>query len=264
MSMPLQPACPGGQLHTVARGDTLFLLAQRYHTTVAALRVANPQLTNPNVLVIGQQLCIPGEMPSVPPSQAPLPEPPACPEGIIHVVAAGETLFTIANRYGQSLTRVIAANPQLASPDVVVPRQKICIPVSAAGFPPVPPPPPACAGGTIVTVRQGETMGGIARRFGVGLQAMIAANPQVSDPNLLAVGQQLCVPGRVTPPGPPVPPTPPACPEGTLYTVKPGDTIFALARRSGLEPQQIIRANPQLVNPNVLQPGEVLCLPAHL
>ncbi len=251
-AMPVPPACPEGQLHTVARGETLFILAQRFGTTVDAIRAANPQLTNPNVLVIGQVICIPKAVP--PPAPGPFPEPPACPEGIIHTVTAGETLFTLANRYGLAIGRVIAANPQLRDPSVLTPGQHICIPTPAVGFPPVIPAPPPCVGGTIVTVAAGETMAGIARRFGVGLQQMIAANPQVIDPNLLAVGQRLCVPVRPAPP-------PPACPEGTSYVVVPGDTIFSLAQRFGLTVERLVRANPQLVNPNVLVPGQTLCIP---
>jgi LysM repeat protein len=260
MSMPLPAACPDGQLHAVARGDTLFLLANRFHTTVSALRLANPQLTNPNVLVIGQKLCIPTAAPPVTPAGPPLPEPPACPEGIVHTVARGETLLAIANRHGQALSRVIAANPQLSSPDALVPGQHICIPVSAKGMPPVPPPPPACTGGTIVTLKAGETMAQLAKRFGLGLQTLIAANPQVNDPNLLAVGQRLCVPGVISPPPTPGPP-PPACTGGNLYTVKAGDTLFAIASAHRVTLERVLRANPQLTDPSQLVVGQVICVP---
>jgi LysM repeat protein len=179
----------------VVRGDTLFLLAQRSSTTVEALRAANPQLTNPNVLVIGQQLCLPG---GPAPGPSPFPLPPACPEGILHVVKPGDTIFGLANFYGILASRIIAANPQVPDPNVLSPGQSLCIPTPAAGAPPTAPPPPACTGGTIVTVQPGETMAMIARRHGVGLQSMIAANPQVIDPNILLVGQRLCVPVRTS------------------------------------------------------------------
>lgn len=47
-----------GQTYTVQRGDSLFTIAQRFGTTVAALTAAN-NLTNPNSLQIGQTLIIP-------------------------------------------------------------------------------------------------------------------------------------------------------------------------------------------------------------
>lgn len=43
----------------------------------------------------------------------------------------------------------------------------------------------------------------IAQRFGVSLDALIAANPQIPNPNLIFPGQQICVPVPVPPPVPP-------------------------------------------------------------
>ncbi len=56
---PPPPSCPGGFLYTVQRGDTLFLLAQRFGVSLSALIQANPQLADPNLIFPGQVLCIP-------------------------------------------------------------------------------------------------------------------------------------------------------------------------------------------------------------
>ncbi|MGE5507892.1 MAG: LysM peptidoglycan-binding domain-containing protein [Chitinophagales bacterium] len=254
-ALPTPPACAGGQLYTVVRGDTLFSLSKRFGTTVDAIRTANPQLTNPNVLVIGQQLCIPAApAPEPGPSPSPFPLPPACPEGILHVVKPGDTIFGLANFYGILASRIIAANPQVPDPNVLSPGQTLCIPTPAIGAPSTPPPPPACVGGTLVTVQPGESMGVIANRYGVGLQALIAANPQVPDPRFILPGQQLCVPG-VTP-GPA-----PGCPGGIVHVVAPGETLFAIAGGSKLTVQQLLAANPQITDPNVLTVGQTICIP---
>lgn len=53
------PTCPpGSTAYTIRSGDTLFLLAQRFNTTVDAIMRANPGI-NPNALRIGQIICIP-------------------------------------------------------------------------------------------------------------------------------------------------------------------------------------------------------------
>lgn len=52
----------------------------------------------------------------------------------------------------------------------------------------------------------------------------------------------------------------PSCP-GVRYTIVAGDTLFALARRSGTTVAELLRLNPG-VDPNNLQIGQVLCLPA--
>ena len=62
----------------------------------------------------------------------------------------------------------------------------------------IPPPPPVCSG-FIYTVQPGDTMFLIAQRFGVSLDALIAANPQIPDPALIFPGQQVCVPSAVPP-----------------------------------------------------------------
>jgi spore coat assembly protein SafA len=59
-----------------------------------------------------------------------------------------------------------------------------------------PPPPPLCSG-FIYTVQSGDTLFSIAVRFNVPLNSLIAANPQIANPNLIFPGQQICVPAPV-------------------------------------------------------------------
>ena len=129
--------------------------------------------------------------PPQPPYHPPMPDHmPPCPGGCIYTVVAGDTMFLIAQRFGVSLDALIAANPQIADPNVIQIGQKICIP------PPTPMPDPPCPGGFIYTVAAGDTMFLIAQRFGVSLQALIAATPQIPDPNVIQVGDRICIPPR--------------------------------------------------------------------
>ncbi len=59
------------------------------------------------------------------------------------------------------------------------------------------PPPPSVCPGFIYTVREGDTLFFIARRFNVSLDQLIAANPQIKNPDLIFPGQQICVPAEV-------------------------------------------------------------------
>ncbi|MBX6377945.1 MAG: LysM peptidoglycan-binding domain-containing protein [Clostridia bacterium] len=48
--------------------------------------------------------------------------------------------------------------------------------------------------GTLYTVRRGDTLWRIARREGISLQRLVAANPQLRDPDRIRPGDVLCIP----------------------------------------------------------------------
>lgn len=65
--------CPLGSIpYFIQPGDTFYRIAQRLGTTVATLISLNPNV-NPNNLQIGQSICVPGSVPSVPPTLIPTP-----------------------------------------------------------------------------------------------------------------------------------------------------------------------------------------------
>ncbi len=72
--------------HWVQRGETLFRIALRYHTTVANLTWLNG-LYNPNRIYAGQRLCVSH----------------GTPPGWAYVVQYGDTLFKISQRYGVNM-----------------------------------------------------------------------------------------------------------------------------------------------------------------
>ena len=239
---PGPPAKCTGFIYTVQRGDTLFLIAQRFGVTVQQILAANPQIKDPSVIFPGQRICIPAVAP---------PPPPAKCTGFIYTVQPGESLFIIAQRFGVTVPQILAANPQITDPNVIFPGQKICIPAVAP-----PPPPPTCTG-FIYTVQPGDTLFLIAQRFGVTVPQILAANPQITDPNVIFPGQRICIPAVTPPP----PPPPPPC-TGFIYTVQPGDTLFLIAQRNNIPLQTLIAANPQIPNPNLIFPGQRICVPA--
>jgi LysM repeat protein len=57
----------------------------------------------------------------------------------------------------------------------------------------VPPPPSACSG-QLYIIKAGDTLYRIASVFGVTLEELIGANPQITNPDLVFIGQSICIP----------------------------------------------------------------------
>ncbi len=138
-------------------------------------------------------------------------------------------------------------------------------------FMPTPTTIPAEENPCIHVVQPNDTLYSIAQNAEVLLGDLVAANPTLlgGNPNtVLQIGWELRLPGCDTgePEATPVE-------EGTTeaatavhggptnYTVQVGDTIYSIGRKFGVDPQAIIDANA-LVNPNRINPGDVLVIPA--
>lgn len=173
-----------------------------------------------------------------------------------YTVQWGDTLFVIAAKFGTTVGAITAANPGL-NPNLIVPGQVLNIP--AAGTQPAPTPtgsaaaPPSACSPTY-TVQRGDWVYQLARRFGVSVTALIAANPGFN-PNLLYPGRVLNIPCSGS-----VPPNPGPVPTGSTYTVRQGDTLFLIAVRAGTSVYALQIAN-HLPNPNFVYPGQVLIIP---
>jgi LysM repeat protein len=124
---------------------------------------------------------------------------------------------------------------------------------------------PAEAQGTGVyhIVQRGEYLSLIAQRYGTTTQAILAANPQITNPNLIYAGQTIFVPFGVPPPPPqptpvPQPPPQPAC--RAYHYVTPGQTMLMISRWYSVDPFAIARAN-NIFNLNLIYAGTTLCIP---
>jgi len=110
-------------------------------------------------------------------------------------VAWGETLTGIARRYGSTIAAIVKANG-IANPSFLRVGQRLTIPGTAAPAASTKPKPavaPAPAP-MIHVVASGETLTGIARRYGSTISAIAAANG-IANPSFLRVGQRLSIPG---------------------------------------------------------------------
>ena len=171
-----------------------------------------------------------------------------------HTVAKGDSLWSIAKKYGIGVTELAAAN-QLAKSATLRLGQQLTVPAKAA------PDAPDSDAANTYTVKSGDTLGAIAKKHGTSVSAFRTAN-NLSGDNL-RVGQKLVIPGNALPAASGSATSAAAAPRagsGT-YTVAPGDTLGTIARRHGVKTGDLATLNT-ITDPAKLRVGQVLKLPA--
>lgn len=123
--------------YTVVRGDSLWTIAKKHHSSVAEIAAANNLRTSATVRV-GQKLIIPatsvaGSSTQVQPAEstpvaAPAPATPrASGEAVKHIVRPGETLGAIARKYQVKVGDIATAN-NISDPARIRPGMELTIP----------------------------------------------------------------------------------------------------------------------------------------
>ncbi len=109
------------------------------------------------------------------------------------------------------------------------------------------------------SVRRGDTLAAIARRFSTTLSALVSLN-RLADPNRIYVGQVLALPMPAgCPGGAPGPSTPAA--GSVLHVVQRGETLGRIAARYNVTVAAIVAANG-IANPSLIYTGQRLTIPA--
>ena len=153
----------GATTYTVQRGDNLTEIAARFGTTVAELVRLN-NIADPNLIYPGQVLVIRESGGSTPPSGT-----------TTYTVQRGDTLSEIAERFGTTVSALVMAN-NIADRDRIYPGQVLVIP----------------AGGCVdnYIVQRGDTLSGIAQRFGTTVARLASLN-NIRNTDRIYVGQVL-------------------------------------------------------------------------
>ncbi len=268
--------------YRVQPGDTLFSIAQRFGTTPQWIKDYNHLLSDE--IAVGQELLVPE------PKQ-PAPTPTPLPQTVEYVVQPGDTLSGIAQKFGTTVDDLIRLNhlsseaiqvgmvlkvPQVAHPtpapayqtyvvqpgdtlialaerfDTTVDELKSLNNLTSDTLrigQELRVPQPAQTYATYV-VKQGDTLSSIAAAFDVTPEEIARAN-NLSNQNLLRVGQTLRIPTHTVVPTPrPV----------RYHVVREGETLTSIAQMYGVTVAQIQAANG-LANPNEIYVGQRLQIP---
>ena len=154
-----------------------------------------------------------------------------------YVVRYGDTLTGIARAHGTSVQRLARMNHRRVN--AILPAGAVLV-VPGRGH----------AGARTYRVRWGDTLSGIAARFGMSVESLARAN-HMRVSGILRAGRTLRVSGRGG-----------AAPLRGRYRVRPGDTLSGIAARYGVGLHRLARANGLRVH-GILLAGITLRVPSH-
>ena len=234
-------------IHTVRSGESLYVIARKYGSSVSAIRQANS--LRGSLIRPGQNLIVPRFGTDM---RASSNQPQRSVEGGVYTVQRNDTLWDIANGFSVSVDSLCAANG-LSRRVVIKPGQRLNIPIGAStSFAPNRQQ-SSKIGGTIHTVRPGDTLSDIASTYNVSVNSLKRTNGLRS--SRIYPGKELRIPAPVekstrkkT-----------ALRPGT-YKVRKGDTLYDIARRFGVSISELRRANG--LQTSRIYPGDVLRIPS--
>ncbi len=175
-----------------------------------------------------------------------------------YTVAAGDTISSIAGRYGLATASVLALNG-LGWKSVIFPGQVLTL--TSASAAPIQTAPVTAVAPNRYTIVAGDTISAIASRTGVPAQAILSANG-LSATSTIYAGRTLTIPGvtsaaAITPTpvsalpvsaapvtsAPVTAPSPINSVAATAHVIQGGDTVASIAKQYGVSIQAILNAN---------------------
>lgn len=206
--------------YIVKKGDTLWSIARAFNTTVDELKRINNLSTD--TLQIGQKLWVSnvGVTPTQPSGQ------------ILYVVEAGDSLWSIARRYGTTVSELKRIN-NLKSDHLRIGQSLVVPNMMKTPTTPL----------KEYTVQAGDTLWSIARRYDTTVDAIKQLNHLQSD--TLSIGQTLQIPSHNK--------------GSSMYIVVAGDSLWSIAKQHGTTVSEIKQLNH--LQSDALSIGQQLLIP---
>lgn len=224
--------------YRVRSGDTLSGIARRWRITMKSIVTANRLRSDR--LRVGQRLVL--TVPNVPRQAIASTQRSESSQHVIHRVRSGETLSTIASRYGVSIAQLKMTNR--IRTNLIRPGQRLRIPFGGAD---------AVSDTKIYTVKAGDTLSTIASRYGVSVVRLKRANRLSGDS--LRIGDRLEIPTQVA-----VSEAPKRVAQSRTHRVRSGESLYTIGKRYGVSVDRIKAANG--LRRNTIRVGQELVIPA--
>ena len=149
-----------------------------------------------------------------------------------YTVKSGDTLSAIANDFGVTVDQLVRWN-NISNPNLITVGQILYFSDKSSS---------GSGSGITYVVQAGDTLSGIAARFGTTVAELVSLN-NISDPNLIYVGQVLKIPSSGN--------------SSRTYTVQAGDTLSYIAAKFGTTVANLVTLN-NISDPNLIYVGQVL------
>lgn len=227
-----EPA-PQPKFHKVRRGETLRSIARKYGVSTKQLKAWNGKKVHP-VLLAGARIKVGGQASVSPRSEQK-------PKDEFYKVKRGDSLGQIAQRFNVSRDELKDWNGKKVHP-VLQAGAKIRVgggPAVAAKSS------PEKKKASTYKVKSGDTLSEVARAHGVSVKQLKAWNGKLVDPYLKA-GTRISVNG----------PGKHAVPSVVKYKVKPGDSLYKIAKKHSTTPAKLKKLNG--LKSTTIRPGAIL------
>lgn len=225
----------GSTIHSVKAGDTLYGLGLKYGVTVAQLKSWNNLRSD--TIFIGQQLKVnaKGASSGNNNTASNTTNNTSSAESVkTYTVKSGDTLYGIALKYGVSVAQLKSWNG--LSSDLIYVGQKIKLKAGTSSGTTASTNNQTSNTTATYTIKSGDTLYDIALKHGVTVAQLKSWNNLNSD--MIYVGGKLKISGSTSTAGGSVKPSNSST-SSTSYTVKSGDTLFAIAAKYGVSVSQL-------------------------
>ena len=242
--------------YTIQSGDTLSGIAVEYNTTTATLTSLN-NLSNPNLIYVGQRLLVKSASTSAATSTASATSISSTTSATTYTVKSGDTLSSIASSHNTTTAALTSLN-SLANPNLIYVGQVLKLAnTTTASTSSTSSAASTSSSATTYTVKSGDTLSSIASSYNTTTSTLTSLN-NLSNPNLIYVGQVLKVAGSSTSVSTSTSSSSAsqATTSGT-YTVKAGDTLSLIASSYNTTTAALASAN-SISNANLIYVGQVL------
>ncbi|MBR2883823.1 MAG: LysM peptidoglycan-binding domain-containing protein [Clostridia bacterium] len=210
--------------YTVQKGDSYWLISQKFNTSLSSVLSANNATSNTS-LNTGQKITVPSNT---------------------YTVQKGDTYYLIAKKCGVTLSSLLSANNATQNSALYV-GDKIKIPDTNGDY-------------TTHTVQKGETYWTISQKYGVSLSSLLSYNGATNN-SALNIGDKVKIPKGGTSSGGNSSSTSPYVTYKT-YSVQSGDTLWNIAIKHGIPYAELLETN-SLTQSSKIYTGMKLTIPVH-